>query len=190
MNRSRALSPPDLCTLALKRWCDALSLPEDSRGVRCSICTLRTVPCTAVRFLQPLSAPRHALAFAPTAFFCRRSGVAAQGRRVACPESRRQRSAVSEKPHFAAKAKSVIFLFMDGGPSQVDTFDSEVSASTESTANRFSGKVEPTAVQQHRQGHEMSVEIQSVRPERHSCSADLFPSVAQHVDDLASLCVR
>lgn len=26
-------------------------------------------------------------------------------------------------PHFAARAKSVIFLFMDGGPSQVDTFD-------------------------------------------------------------------
>ena len=26
-------------------------------------------------------------------------------------------------PHFAAKATSVIFLFMDGGPSQVDTFD-------------------------------------------------------------------
>src|ERR1700692_455108 len=28
-----------------------------------------------------------------------------------------------KKPHFAAKAKNVIFLFMDGGPSQVDTFD-------------------------------------------------------------------
>src|SRR3954453_5582124 len=26
-------------------------------------------------------------------------------------------------PHFAPKAKSVIFLFMYGGPSQVDTFD-------------------------------------------------------------------
>src|SRR3954466_13273888 len=26
-------------------------------------------------------------------------------------------------PHFAGKAKSVIFLFMYGGPSQVDTFD-------------------------------------------------------------------
>lgn len=26
-------------------------------------------------------------------------------------------------PHFSPKAKSVIFLFMDGGPSQVDTFD-------------------------------------------------------------------
>ena len=27
------------------------------------------------------------------------------------------------KPHFAGKAKSVIFLYMVGGPSQVDTFD-------------------------------------------------------------------
>ena len=27
------------------------------------------------------------------------------------------------KPHFPAKAKSCIFLFMYGGPSQVDTFD-------------------------------------------------------------------
>ena len=28
-----------------------------------------------------------------------------------------------QEPHFEAKAKSVIFLYMDGGPSQVDTFD-------------------------------------------------------------------
>src|SRR5262245_28481740 len=27
------------------------------------------------------------------------------------------------RPHFAPKAKSVIFLFMYGGPSQIDTFD-------------------------------------------------------------------
>src|SRR6266568_8413464 len=27
------------------------------------------------------------------------------------------------RPHFQAKAKSVIFLYMDGGPSQLDTFD-------------------------------------------------------------------
>src|SRR5262249_59868325 len=26
-------------------------------------------------------------------------------------------------PHFTPKARSVIFLFMDGGPSQMDTFD-------------------------------------------------------------------
>ena len=29
----------------------------------------------------------------------------------------------AKKPHFAAKAKSVIFLYMYGGPSQIDTFD-------------------------------------------------------------------
>ena len=28
-----------------------------------------------------------------------------------------------KKPHFAPKARSVIFLFMDGGVSQVDSFD-------------------------------------------------------------------
>src|SRR5690242_19455945 len=29
----------------------------------------------------------------------------------------------SKPPHFSAKAKSVIFLFMEGGPSHLDTFD-------------------------------------------------------------------
>ena len=28
-----------------------------------------------------------------------------------------------QKPHFAARAKRVIFLFMHGGPSHLDTFD-------------------------------------------------------------------
>src|ERR1051325_5962742 len=31
--------------------------------------------------------------------------------------------AAARKPHFEAKAKAVIWLFMTGGPSQVDTFD-------------------------------------------------------------------
>src|SRR5688572_22571426 len=29
----------------------------------------------------------------------------------------------SRRPHHAPKAKSVIFLFMEGGPSHIDTFD-------------------------------------------------------------------
>src|SRR5688572_30111152 len=29
----------------------------------------------------------------------------------------------ARKPHFAAKAKAVIFLFMQGGPSHLETFD-------------------------------------------------------------------
>ena len=31
--------------------------------------------------------------------------------------------AASKTPHFLPKAKRVIYLFMSGGPSQVDTFD-------------------------------------------------------------------
>ena len=34
-----------------------------------------------------------------------------------------QLGAAELKPHFAPKAKSIIWLFMTGGPSQVDTFD-------------------------------------------------------------------
>jgi hypothetical protein len=34
-----------------------------------------------------------------------------------------QNPVAPRKPHFAAKAKSVIFLFMYGGPSHIDTFD-------------------------------------------------------------------
>ena len=33
------------------------------------------------------------------------------------------RGAAGVRPHFAAKAKNVIFLFMDGGPSHIDLFD-------------------------------------------------------------------
>jgi hypothetical protein len=40
------------------------------------------------------------------------------GRAAAASEN-----APAKQPHFAPKAKSVIFLFMYGGPSQVDTFD-------------------------------------------------------------------
>ena len=35
----------------------------------------------------------------------------------------REAKGAERKPHYPAKAKSVIFLFMDGGPSQMDTFD-------------------------------------------------------------------
>ena len=32
-------------------------------------------------------------------------------------------SLAPKQPHFTPKAKSIIFLYMDGGPSSVDTFD-------------------------------------------------------------------
>jgi len=39
------------------------------------------------------------------------------------PAADRVNPLAAKVPHFAPKAKSVIFLFMVGGPSQVDTFD-------------------------------------------------------------------
>jgi hypothetical protein len=49
-----------------------------------------------------------------------RSALAAAIEEEARSESR---PLLSRRPHFAAKAKSVIFLFMEGGPSHLDTFD-------------------------------------------------------------------
>jgi len=41
----------------------------------------------------------------------------------AAPGRREQADGSPSPPHFAANAKSVIFLFMEGGPSHLDTFD-------------------------------------------------------------------
>src|SRR5213592_4797925 len=38
-------------------------------------------------------------------------------------DSAQARPDPERKPHFEAKAKHVVFLFMNGAPSQVDTFD-------------------------------------------------------------------
>ena len=44
-----------------------------------------------------------------------------------------------KKPHFPAKAKNVIFLFMEGGPSHLDTFDPKP------TLDRLAGKPLPAS---------------------------------------------
>lgn len=86
-------------------------------------------------------------------------------------------------PHFAPKAKQVIFLYMDGGPSHVDTFDPKPRLTTEN-GQPFKMKIEPTqfnnngrtlgsqwAFQQH---GESGIPV-----------SDLFPHMARHVDDMA-----
>ena len=49
------------------------------------------------------------------------AGLLAEESRASAPDSRQPLA--SRPPHFPARAKRVIFLFMHGGPSQVDTFD-------------------------------------------------------------------
>ncbi len=50
-------------------------------------------------------------------------------------------TAVTGKPHFAPRAKRVVFLFLNGGPSHVDTFDPKPVLS------RFDAKAAPDHVQ-------------------------------------------
>src|SRR5260370_29312250 len=46
-------------------------------------------------------------------------------------------------PHFVPRARNVVFLYMDGGPSQVDTFDPKPRLQKES-GQPFKMKMEPT----------------------------------------------
>lgn len=89
-------------------------------------------------------------------------------------------------PHFAPKAKSVIFLYMYGGPSHIDTFDYKPSMkgmdNKTITVKTFG-----------RGGHRNQGRIVEPRwnfKQYGECGkwvSDLFPNLAQHVDDIAFL---
>jgi hypothetical protein len=92
-----------------------------------------------------------------------------------------------ERLHHSAKVKNVIFLYMDGAPSQVDTFDPKPAL------ERYHGedphrifKVEPT--QFNNVGRVMKSPWGFRRRGQSGlwCS-DLFPNVAEHMDDLCVL---
>ena len=85
--------------------------------------------------------------------------------------------------HHQAKARSVIFLYMDGGPSQVDTFDPKPRLTREN-GKPFGAKIQPTQFNnigntlaspwQFRQYGECGTPV-----------SDLFPHIARQVDKLA-----
>ena len=91
--------------------------------------------------------------------------------------------------HFPAKAKSVIFLFMRGGPSHVDTFDPKPVLS------RLDGQHLPPSFQsedlvlQFVKASDMKLMGSERTFQRHGESgleiSDLFENVAQHADRLA-----
>ena len=86
-------------------------------------------------------------------------------------------------PHFAARARSVIFLYMDGGPSQVDTFDPKPRLTREH-GKPIQTKTYPT------QFNNIGNVLGSPWKFRNYGQSglpvsDLFPHVAQCVDDIA-----
>lgn len=87
------------------------------------------------------------------------------------------------EPHFQPKARNVVFLFMDGGPSQVDTFDPKPQLAREH-GQPIKLKVPPT------QFNNVGTVMQSPWAFRQYGESgipvsDLFPHVAQCVDELA-----
>ncbi len=92
----------------------------------------------------------------------------------------------AKPPHFAPKAKSVIFLFMYGGPSHIDTFDYKPSM------KGMDGKTADVKTFG-RGGHKAGGRIVEPRwdfAQHGQCGkwvSSLFPNVAKHVDDIAFL---
>src|SRR3954452_20651511 len=88
-------------------------------------------------------------------------------------------------PHFTAKAKRVIFLFMHGGPSQVDTFDHKP------LLQRDHGKPLPFAKPRVVSSETGNLLASPWKFKQHGkCGAwvsELFPEVAGCVDDLCFL---
>ena len=85
-------------------------------------------------------------------------------------------------PHFKARARNVIFLYMDGGPSQVDTFDPKPRL-TKEHGQPFKMKMEPT--QFNNNGNTLGSPWEFRRYGQSGLPvSDLFPYVGECADDL------
>jgi hypothetical protein len=85
-------------------------------------------------------------------------------------------------PHFTGKARNVIFLYMDGGPSQVDTFDPKERLEREN-GKPFGAKIEPT--QFNNIGNVLASPWKFRRYGQSGIPvSDLFPHIGRHADDL------
>jgi len=85
--------------------------------------------------------------------------------------------------HFAPRAKNVIFLYMDGGVSQIDSFDPKPRLDKDD-GKPFAVKIAPTQFDDVGTTMKCPWKFQQYG----ECGApvsDLFPNIARHVDDLA-----
>jgi hypothetical protein len=84
-------------------------------------------------------------------------------------------------PHFAAKAKQIIFLFMNGGPSHVDTFDPKPGL------EKYDGQDPPEAMTKKvvRKGKLMKSPFATINCGDSGIQiSELFPEIAKRIDDL------
>lgn len=89
---------------------------------------------------------------------------------------------ISRLPHFPPKVRNVIFLYMDGGPSQVDTFDPKPRLQQEH-GQPFKMKMEPTQFNNNGNTFGSPWKFQNYGQSGLPVS-ELFPHVAQKADQL------
>jgi hypothetical protein len=103
------------------------------------------------------------------------AGLAADGKEPPNPLA-------PKSPHFTAKAKHVVHLFMNGGPSHVDTFDPKPAL------DKLHGQQLPTSNlrTERKTGHAMRSPFKFEK--RGQCGlevSELFSKTAAHIDDMA-----
>ena len=106
------------------------------------------------------------------------AGLFANTARAATAE---QHPLAAKKPHFTPRSKRVIFMFMQGGPSHVDTFDYKPAL------ERDDGKA-PTEVAG-KGNRKLMKSPWKFSPAGQSglMISELFPELAKHADDPASV---
>src|SRR5438874_6289884 len=89
------------------------------------------------------------------------------------------------RPHFPAKAKSVIWLFMNGGPSQVDTWDYKPELDRQD-GKELQGFDKATGFFVDQVGPLMRSPFSWKQcGQSGTWAPEIFPTISQHVDDMA-----
>jgi hypothetical protein len=85
-----------------------------------------------------------------------------------------------KRPHFNGKAKQVVHLFMNGGPSQVDTFDPKPAL------DKYHGQPLPSSLRTERKtGAAMRSPFKFTKYGQSGIEvSELFAKTAQHIDDM------
>jgi len=113
------------------------------------------------------------------------SAMLGQEMQAALPQDANSGPLAAKLPHFAARAKRIVFLFMKGGPSQVDTFDPKPMLT------RDSGKPAPFELPKVLFAKAENLLKSPWKFKQYGQSglpvSDLFPNVAKHIDDLCIL---
>ena len=100
------------------------------------------------------------------------ASVLSDERKAAAESTLSSEPLAPKAPHFAAKAKHLIFLFMNGGPSHVDTLDPKPELVKQAGKPGPGGNYMPSPFKFHQRG-ECGLPI-----------SEIYPHLGEHMDDL------